>query len=245
MEMPELNLPLLPARYDTALRAAMKFLFAEFAPFAVIVSGSVARGNPDPGSDLDLLVLHEQPWCRRVQQWFEGVPAEIFVNSAAWMERYLLEEAADGRPVMTHMMATGSVIYSASAKTAELIGRARGSLAKGPSSSELALLRQRYAAACLFEDAFELAARDEAGAALLLGRAVSAALEYWFASRQRFLVRAKERLAVVRAEDPEVAMLVERALLEATLTLRVVAARELARKVLGAKGFFAWDSGPS
>ena len=244
MDRQPVTLPELSPRYDVALRAAMVYIFSNFEPFAVIVSGSIVRGNPDASSDFDILVLHEHTWRRRVQKWFEGVPAEIFINSPAWVEGYLTQEAAEGRPIFAHMLATGVVVFSTSPKTEQLIGRSRASLEKGASFSEAALEQQRYAAACLFEDAMDVAGRDDVTAALILGRAVDAAVKYWFAARQRFSVRSKEQLLVIRTEDPEAGRLIEQMLLASNMELRVAAARELAQSVLGHTGFFEWDSGP-
>lgn len=245
MDWSHIDLPTLAPRYDAALRAALEYIFQNFEPFGVIVSGSIVRGNPDPSSDLDIVVFHEQTWRRRVQKWFEGVPAEIFVNSRAWIEDNLAQETADGRPVMAHMLTTGAVVFSSSPKTAELIELAQTSLAKGPNFSDSALERQRYGAACLFEDALEIAERDGSTAALILGRAVEAAVSYWFTSRQRFSVRSKEQLHVIRAEDGLAAELIDGALLAPSMGKRAAAARELAQRVIGHTGFFEWDSGPS
>jgi hypothetical protein len=244
MDWSAINLPPLSERYTAALRVAIEYVFTEFEPFAVIATGSILRGNPDPSSDFDIVVLHNHTWRRRVQRLCEGVPAEIFVNSPAWMDRYFAEEESAGRPIMAHMVTSGVVAYSASSTTAEVIAKAQASLGQGPNFSEFGLLQQRYSAACLFEDALETASRDEGTAALILGRAVDAAVSYWFASRQRFSVRAKEQLHVIRAEDAETANLVCQALLAEDLTERIAAGRRLAQSVIGHAGFFEWDSGP-
>jgi len=245
VEWSQINLPPLAGRYTLALRAAIEFIFAEFKPFGVIVSGSIVRGNPDASSDFDILVLHNYSWRRRVQRWFEGVPAEIFVNSPDWMDTYFREESAAGRPVMADMLTTGSVVYSSSPDTRVLIEKAHKSLRDGAHFSEDALQRQRYTAACLFEDALEIAARDDATAMLILGRALDAAVRYWFASRQRFAVRPKEEAAVIMAEDAVNGALLREALTATTASDRFAAARKLGEQVVGHVGFFEWDSGPS
>ncbi len=245
MDWSGIDLPALAARYDVSLRAALEYVFAEFEPFAVIVSGSIVRGNPDPSSDFDILVLHRHTWRRRVQRWFEGVPAEIFVNSIEWMNRYVEEEATEGRPIMAHMLTTGALVYSSSQDTNDLLERARKSLEGGAHFSEFALEQQRYTAACLYEDAFEIVDRDSANAMLILARAVETTVRYWFASRQRFSVRQKDQLEQIRLDDPETAVLIEGAMLSASTGDRVAAGRSLARRVIGHEGFFEWDSGPS
>ena len=245
MDWSRITLPSLSARYDVALRAALGYVFGEFEPFAIVVSGSIVRGNPDPASDFDILVLHRHSWRRRVQKWFEGVPAEIFVNSPEWMNRYLEEEAAEGRPIMAHMLTTGTLVYTSSPDTDLILERARQSLEGGAPFSEFALEQQRYTAACLYEDAFEIVGRDSANAMLILARAVEATVRYWFASRQRFSVRSKDQIELIRSEDSATAALIEQAMLGPAIGDRIVAGRALAQRVIGHTGFFEWDSGPS
>jgi L-aspartate oxidase len=242
MDVSEIALPALGRPYDSALREAVEYIFARYAPFCVIVSGSIVRGNPDPSSDFDILVMHELPWRQRVQKFFQGIPAEIFVNSPAWMEIYFKKEGAQGRPAMAHMAATGIVVFSNSPRTDEIVAAARASLEKGVNYSEEALTRQRYSAATLFEDAFDVAERDAAAAALILGRAVEATVQYWFSSRQRFTARSKDQLAAIRAEEARTGELIRCVFCEPRMDLRLAAARELAQSVLGRTGFFEWES---
>jgi predicted nucleotidyltransferase len=58
MESLRIALPSLLLRYELALRAALEYVFSEFDSFAVVVSGSIVRGNPDPASDFDIIVIH-------------------------------------------------------------------------------------------------------------------------------------------------------------------------------------------
>jgi hypothetical protein len=244
MESSRISLPPLPPRYEPALRAASEYVFREFDPFAVVVSGSIVRGNPDPASDFDIVVIHRQPWRRRVQKWFDGVPTEIFVNSPEWIESYLKQESAQGRPVMAHMLTTGVLVYSSSPQTDSILEHARESLERGPQFSEAQLEQQRYGAACLYEDAFEIADRDATNAMLILARAVEATVRYWFASRQRFSVRSKEQFQQINLDDPTTGGLIEQTLLAPVLANRIAAAHDLAQHVIGHTGFFEWDSGP-
>ena len=244
MESSRIALPSLSPRYERALRAASEYVFSEFDPFAVVVSGSIVRGNPDPASDFDIIVIHRHSWRRRVQKWFEGIPTEIFVNSPEWIESYLKQESAEGRPVMAHMLATGVLVYSSSPQTDSILEHARESLKRGAQFSEAALERQRYAAACLYEDAFEVADRDATNAMLILARAVEATVRYWFASRQRFSVRFKEQFQQINLDDPTTGRLIEQTLLAPVIVDRIAAAHDLAQRVIGHTGFFEWDSGP-
>jgi predicted nucleotidyltransferase len=238
----EVEMPLLPDPYAEALRCALEFVFSNFRPFAVVVSGSIIRGSPDPSSDFDIVVLHDEPWRQRVQKWFGGVPSEIFVNSVDMVKSYFEQESKAGRPVMAHMLATGSDVFSNSPVTEEIVAMAKANLERGPHFTEMDLNQQRYLAACLFEDAFETRDRDPVTAVLILGRAIDSTIKFWYSARQRFVPRSKEQLDVIRIEAPETAALIDRASV-GSLDVRMTAARMLAEEVIQSTGFFEWDSG--
>lgn len=55
------------------------------------------RGKPDASSDIDLYVINRKPFRQRLQRFFDGVPAEIFVNPEFKIPRYFAQEQRDGR----------------------------------------------------------------------------------------------------------------------------------------------------
>lgn len=242
MQSKELKLPPLTKAYSLALESALTYIFNRFVPLGVVVSGSIVRGNPDASSDFDIVVLHEEPWRQRVQKRFQGVPAEIFVNSPAHVRGYFEQESKAGRPIMAHMLASGTVVFSSSPQTYEIVALSRASLEKGPQFTEAELNQERYLAACLFEDSFDIWDRDPITAQLILSRATDAAIRYWYSSRQRFTVRAKEQLDPIRAEEPETARLIERVLSDKGSQTKRLAAQEIAERIIGTSGFFEWES---
>ena len=89
--------PQLSEPYDRALRAAVAFILERFAVDGILVGGSIIRGNPHPGSDFDIMVLHRKNQRQRLQRFFHGVPAEIFVNPPQSIRGYFVEERRNGR----------------------------------------------------------------------------------------------------------------------------------------------------
>lgn len=96
-------------QYTQALNQALTWIEAHYTPIGLVISDSIMRGNPDKNSDFDLYVIHEQPSRQRVQKIFEGVPCEIFVNTAAQTRQYFESELAADRPVTANMLATGQL----------------------------------------------------------------------------------------------------------------------------------------
>lgn len=236
--------PKLPARYDRALREAVQFILARYHPVGIIASGTIIRGRPDATSDLDLYVLHRAPFRRRLQRFFAGVPAEVFVNPPAAVERYLAEERADGRPITAHMLATGFIILDRDPSVGELRRRAQECLADPPVLDPAALTVARYMAACLFEDALDVAGRDPATADMLVARAVGEMVHFAFRRAGRYLPRAKDLLDALAALDHELGSLARRFYGARTLQERLSLAGEIADGTIGVHGFFEWESAP-
>src|SRR5438128_2721811 len=97
-------LPDLPKRFADALDRAVEFIFSEFEPIGILASGTIIRGEAHANSDLDLYVIHLAPYRRRVQRFFDDVPAEIFVNPPTAVRRYFEAEDRDGHRFTAHML---------------------------------------------------------------------------------------------------------------------------------------------
>ena len=73
--------PELPPRYDAALREAVDYIVNRYEPLGIVACGTIVRGVPDHASDLDLYVIHGQPWRQRVQKFFRRwEPAEFIAD---------------------------------------------------------------------------------------------------------------------------------------------------------------------
>jgi predicted nucleotidyltransferase len=242
--VPDLHPPPLAEPYRSALAEALRFIFDRFEPIGVVASGTIVRGNPSPSSDLDLFVLHRQPWRQRLQRFFRSVPAELFVNPPERVERYFEEEAADGRPITAHMLATGAVVYAADPVVEQLRARAAALLAAPPTAPAARLTALRYAAASQLEDGLDVAESDPATAQFFLNRAVDTALALRFWQAARWQPRGKELLAQLAVLDPPLADAARRFFAAPTHAERIALARLIVEGTAGATGFFEWESEP-
>src|SRR5436190_21778721 len=102
------NFPQLPDKYDRALREAVAFVLERFEPVGILAAGTIVRGTPDAASDLDVWVIHLEPVRQRLQKFFNGVPAEIFMNPTCVIQKYFVQHQGNARPISAHMMATGT-----------------------------------------------------------------------------------------------------------------------------------------
>jgi predicted nucleotidyltransferase len=236
--------PLLAEPYNQALHEAVAFILSRFTPLGIIASGSIIRGNPDPASDLDLYVIHPKSYRQRIQKFFNGIPAEIFINPPEQIRRYLVEEQADYRPITAHMLATGFPVLELDPQVGELCKLARQSLAGPPELSAEKRIFMRYMAANWLEDAADLAHRDEAAANLFLSQAVYAIIQYNFIASGKHLPRSKELIAKTEEIAPELGTLVRRFFLTADCANRLELAYQIADRTIQTYGFSEWESTP-
>ena len=227
--------------HDRAVAELEAHVRATYAPRGIVVAGSIVRGEAGPTSDLDVVVIHDEPWRLREQRRFAGIPAEIFVNPPAQIRRYFAHEHDEGRPCTAHMLATGEALPPVDPIVDELVAEARAWLARPLAIDAAALDGPRYAAVDLLDDARDVIDRDPAAAALLLGDAVCRIVEQVFWQRARFQPRRKRAVAELAALDPAAAALVRR-WAAASGRDALAAAEALARHVLGVDTFFAWST---
>ena len=236
--------PDLPERYDRALREAVAHILGRYSPVGIIAAGSILRRAPDPSSDLDIYVLHLAPFRQRLQKFFNGVPAEIFVNPPAAVEGYFTSEQASARPITAHMLVNGFVILDQHPVVEQLRQRARDLLAAPPTLTPAQHTWKRYWASNLLEDAVDVAARNPNTAQVFLAQAVFAMLAYHFEAAGRFIPRTKELLTQLDALDPPLASLARQFYADGDFTTRLRAAEQIADCTVHVRGFFEWESEP-
>ncbi len=223
--------------FDRAHDELVAYVRATYAPIGIVVAGSIVRGEAGPTSDLDVFVVHGEPWRLRDQRRFAGVPAELFVNPAAQVRRYFASEHARARPCTAHMFATGEPVEPIDPVIVELVREAREWLARPVERTEAELEQLRYGAVDTLDDVRD--ATDEPTSRLLLGNVVQQVVEYAFVSRRMFVPRRKDVVGKLAAIDAEAAQLVRRWAAEHDGLATVEA---LAKRVLGVDTFFAWAS---
>jgi predicted nucleotidyltransferase len=109
-DLDECRWPALSEPYASALREAVEWVSGRFDVVGIIAAGSIVRGRPDASSDLDLYVIHLPLVRQRIQRFFSGVPAEIFVNPPQAIRRYFAAEHREARPITAHMLGTGATV---------------------------------------------------------------------------------------------------------------------------------------
>jgi predicted nucleotidyltransferase len=232
--------PALPAKYDQALRMAVRFILERYAAHAIVLSGTILEGAPDASSDLDIYVIHVAPQRQRLQRWFNSVPAEIFVNPACAIRGYF--ETERDRPCTANMLATGHVIYAQGPMVEQLRGEAATWLQRLPDLSEEQLRVMRYFAADQLDNAKDRAAQDPAVGQMILHEAVRRMLHYCFLAANRHLPRDKRLLHALETLDGATAQLAREFYTATDQATRFELAHALAMRTIRVTGFFEWES---
>lgn len=234
--------PPLNQKYDEALRDAVVFILNKYHPAGIIASGTIIRGNPDSSSDFDIFAIHKEPYRQRIQKYFRGIPAEIFVNPPSAIEAYYREEHSSLRPCTAHMISSGFVILDDDPVIEELRKKARESLEMSPEVSEFSLINARYMAAASLEDALDVAGKDPATSLMFLNKAVVEMLHYSFKKSQRFLPRMKDLLNEMEELDQETAQLAGKFYFSSDFREKITIAKKIADRTIEVRGFFEWES---
>jgi len=237
--------PTLAEPYDTALHQAIDFIIGHVPDVTTILAcGSILRGTPSASSDLDIYVLRELGERLRLQRWFNGVPAEIFVNPPHQVRTYLIREQRDGRPITAHMLATGQVVLSTGDALAELQALAREVLEGRPDPTPQKLTMARYMAATRFEDATDVWETRPEAAKMIMNLAVHDMLHYAFLAANRYIPRDKDLLIGLEELDPHLAELARAYYSTSSRDDAFEAVHRIAERTIKTFGFFEWESVP-
>lgn len=240
----ECTWPQLADPFGSALRDVVDFVFDELDPVGIIATGTIIRGTAHASSDLDVYVIHRAPYRRRIQKFFRGVPTEIFINPPGTVRQYFEDEDRAGRRLTAHMLATGMVVYRTDSVVSDLIAEAAEWLVKDTPLSDVERVITRYGIATRVEDALDILETDDVTATVLFAETVLELLEYCCKAENGRVPRRKDLLAEVSARHPEIARLAVRSIHATTAAERASCVVEMADRVIGAHGFFEWDSGP-
>jgi hypothetical protein len=228
--------------YDQAIAELEPYVQATWKPIGVIVAGSIVRGEAGPTSDLDVVVVHEEPWRLREQRWFAGVPTELFVNPPDRIRKTFANEHAEGQPSLADMFATGEVLGAPPHPVvAELIREARDWLARPVALTPAQLAAQRYGAVDELDNARDVIDDDLAAAHLFLASAVTQIIACAFLGRGQFQPRRKRAIAALSKLDPTAGDLIRRWAAQSGRDA-LATVEQLARHVIGVDTFFAWAS---
>jgi len=236
--------PPLAEPFATALDEAVTYIHDRYQPLGIIVSGTIIRGTPHASSDLDFMVIHEASWRQRTQGFFNGVPAEMFVNPEMQMRRVIAAEPAGARPVMSHLIGTGEIVHEIGGVMASLKALAGEILDAGPAVSLEDLTQMRYRIATAFEDAHDIRDVDPDRAQTIVTEALTEAVKLHFLQEGRWLPRYKVLLADLDDLDPDLGHATRSALGCPDLDERLDLATPIIQRIVDATGFFEWESVP-
>lgn len=241
MKVPALSTPPLKPPYGQALVEALEYIFETNEDvIAINLAGSVASGDQEARSDLDLFVIIGGEMRHRDQRLFGGVPVEMFFNPEERARLAFEQARLEGQAPTVKMMAFGHIIYDPVGVFERLRAEALEVMERGPAVPEETITIRRYVAVDQMDNALDVVQRDPSTARLLATEAVSQAIAVWFIERGGWTPRDKDRLSALRDVDPEAADAVEQFIESGDVN----DAESAIGVLLGVSGFFEWESIP-
>lgn len=231
--------------HKLAIDQALTWINANYSALGIIVSGSIVRGNPNPNSDLDIFVIHQNVFRQRVQKFFNNIPCEIFINNIDQIYEYFEREQTTNRPVTANIISTGKLVQGSDNKQVlEIIKAAEKFSETSKNLAEEQMVTELYSIATLFEDAEELMESDTATSLYALDKAVAGIVEYIFLFKKRPLPRLKDRITTISEILPASGQLLISYFNVTALKDKIEFARQLILSIDGKTGFFEWSTKP-
>lgn len=86
-----------------------------YHPQRIILFGSVARGDADADSDLDVLVIKDtgDPFVRRLEAMAELCPLGVHADILVYTPHELRQMVDDGNPFILQALREGRTVYEA------------------------------------------------------------------------------------------------------------------------------------
>ena len=204
------QLPPLSERYRRALLMVLHDYSRRADTLAVIVAGSIIRGEGSTTSDLDFWIVIDSDYRQRKNFLVGDVPVEVFMNPPEQVLRCI----AVGDYHAMHMMGHGLLLWVREGHgplVARLRQWCRSGFALGPRPlGDETRTAQRYAIIDQVQDAFDILRTDPSMANLLLEKVVDMALALYYAERRVWLPKGKRLLADLRGRDAVLAARIER-----------------------------------
>ncbi|GAC1405473.1 MAG: nucleotidyltransferase domain-containing protein [Chloroflexota bacterium] len=194
-----------------ALTVATKFVESQYPDCAVaFLAGSVARGQQEAHSDLDLVVIstREAPHWATYRE--DGWPIEVFMQTpdsyraafAHWVKRRW--------PLLLTLCADGLVIQDRDGSAAEIGALARKLLAAGPEPVSAEKLEEyRYTLTWMIDDLID--ATDVRESEVMAFELSTTMIDCFLTLDRRWLGQGKWRLRLLREADSQRAEEVEHA----------------------------------
>lgn len=231
--------PTLPEDCLAAAEEAVDFVFRyPSRPLAVTLSGSVALGQGDPLSDLDLWVVIEGDRRQRVQRRFDGLPCELFFNPAATIRSYFEIEARQGHASSMRLTLDGHVLYDPDGVARQLREEARAVLDAGPQVEQDTIVQRTYGAVDALDNAHDLHGRDPLLSSILTSCALRETLLLAHLLNGEWEPRQKDLRSGLAHVCPSVVEPLARYERDPTPE----SAGEVLQAVLGVSTFFEWES---
>lgn len=190
-------------RFKVALESVVRRLEADPEVRVVQLFGSVHRGTPHAGSDIDMYVLTSRNSFRRIAELHNGVCMEAILGPVKDFQRVLLS-----RDLMAvQSFAHGSTLLDRDGVAPELVALARRLDKEGPVSMKPRVQVQTQALLARALQKLERLPPESAEARMIASEAVRTVIHAFFLYHRIWLRNLASRLPAIEEKDPHLGKL--------------------------------------
>ncbi len=235
--------PKLDEPYNLALAEAIKFILRKFSVQGIIVTGSVIYGKATKTSDLDIFVVNNRLERQRIQKYFNGVPAEIFISPPSIIKKEMEESTDSGNCTTATMFSSSFIIYDRNQLVYKLRNKSKEIISRGPSNSPNKLQLIRYRIADSYENAYDTIETNPHNSMILISNAVFEAILYKFRLMGKWKPKHKEIMLELEKTDKELFDLAIKFYEGSDFKTKFEIAEKIMDITVKTHGFFEWESG--
>ena len=236
----KLSWPHLNDRYAEALHSAVDYILSKFEPIGIILGGSVLSDKFGNNSDFDIVIVHEEPYYRRIFKIFNKIPTDLLINTPASIKSHLDFDNLEVEPKMAHMLATGFVILAKAPIIEHLIHTARLYLEQSPIASEQEIIRLKYLSVNYLADAEDSIEKDPSIADLLITLSVEKMIKYFYRNNSLFVPQAKDLINDIRKKDHKLGEDIDSFFRTCDQKMKIMLAKRIATQTIEVSKFFEW-----
>lgn len=232
-------------KYLEAEKQVVEYIKNNFTNvLAIIVGGSVIRGEGDFSSDLDIYVIHSNTFRKRVYKFFNGVPCDLFINNLSHIENYFESEHKKNRPVTADIISTGKVVFGKNNPLIDELVKKSILIAEKPyllSLEELEL--KKIELLTYLEDVNDVLEVAPNISKYLMHEILSKSVALFFLVEKLPLPRIKNRFRHIKSQNRELTLYIDEFYKSNNLNRKYIFCKKIVKYFTGKEEInFAWET---
>lgn len=224
-----------------ALRIALNFIFDELNPIGIFLGGSHFKGQVHKNSDLDIIIIENNPKFRRIFRIFEGIPTDFHIESPASFPKHLDAENISPYPKLAYICANSFTIYSQSPLIEELKILSNKFINEKFPCSQDELNRLKYISVNFYTDAVDTVMSDPTESAMFSNLAVIEMIKYHYRVNNDYIPKFKNMINDIELRNSLLGKLLKAFYNNSDSQKKIEIIRKIANNTIGNLDYFEFD----